>query len=174
MNEAVKYLRDFGKKVIDSRRSAMEDEEPVLEDYLTCMLKADDDDSSLTFDDMLDEFVTVFIVGKRCFIYVPYNMFSYFRSCVICVPSRVVYYCMHLPLSSGLSIKQHCWVSPLIQRVFLGFSSSPSLQRFPLTCMHRIMQFAVAMKWVLMDVNSIKAFFNISLITQVCVFQQCP
>ncbi|XP_031550891.1 cholesterol 24-hydroxylase-like isoform X2 [Actinia tenebrosa] len=33
--EAVKYLRDFGKKVIDSRRSAMEEGEAILEDYLT-------------------------------------------------------------------------------------------------------------------------------------------
>lgn len=101
MNEAVKYLRDFGKKVIDSRRSAMEDEEPVLEDYLTCMLKAGDDDSSLTFDDMLDEFVTVFIVGKTCFIMSIQYVFLFQVMCHT-FKGGVLLYAL-ASLSSGLS-----------------------------------------------------------------------
>lgn len=144
MNEAVKYLRDFGKKVIDSRRSAMEDEEPVLEDYLTCMLKAGDDDSSLTFDDMLDEFVTVFIVGKTCFIYVH----------TICFPISG-----HVSYLQGWCIIVRTCLSPLgCQAALLGLSLDSKgffrvlqfsfLTALPLTCMHGIMQFAVAMKLV--------------------------
>lgn len=61
--EAIKYLRDFGKKVIDRRRTATRNHEYIQQDYLTLMLDACDHDDSITLPDMLDEFLCVFITG---------------------------------------------------------------------------------------------------------------
>ena len=62
--EAVKFLRDFGKKVIDERKEALVRGDDVPSDVLSFLLKSSEEDPSVTLDDVLDEFLTFFVAGK--------------------------------------------------------------------------------------------------------------
>ncbi|EDO32240.1 predicted protein [Nematostella vectensis] len=65
VKEAVKFMRDYGKKVIDGRRVAMDDGEDVPCDVLDAMLKAADEHGDITLDDLLDDFVTAIFIGQE-------------------------------------------------------------------------------------------------------------
>jgi len=67
--EAVKYLRNFGKKVIEERRSAIQNGEETPADILEHILKEAKENPDLDLDDLVDNFTTFFIAGMRCGIF---------------------------------------------------------------------------------------------------------
>jgi len=64
--EAVKYLRNFGKKVIEKRCSAIQNGEETPADILDHILKEAKENPDLDLDDLVDNFATFFIAGMRC------------------------------------------------------------------------------------------------------------
>lgn len=62
--EAVKFLRDFGKKVFDERKEAVERGDNVPSDVFSSLLKSYDEDASTSLEDVIDEFLTLFTAGK--------------------------------------------------------------------------------------------------------------
>ena len=67
--EAVKYLRNFGKKVIEERCSAIQKGEETPADILEHILKEAKENPDLDLDDLVDNFTTFFIAGMRCGIF---------------------------------------------------------------------------------------------------------
>ena len=67
--EAVKYLRNFGKKVIEERCSAIQNGEETPADILEHILKEAKENPDLDLDDLVDNFTTFFIAGMRCGIF---------------------------------------------------------------------------------------------------------
>ena len=61
--EAVKYLRGFAKKVIEERCLAMEKGEETPKDILEHILKEAKENPDLDMDDLVDNFLTIFIAG---------------------------------------------------------------------------------------------------------------
>ena len=59
--DAIKFIRSFARKCIAERLSAVQD--GVSTDVLSHILKLPSDDSSITMEDLVDEFVTLFVAG---------------------------------------------------------------------------------------------------------------
>ena len=63
--EAIHFLRDTGKKIIDKRRRAMKNGDNVPLDILTYLLETVEEDISIDYEELLDHFVTFFIAGTK-------------------------------------------------------------------------------------------------------------
>ena len=60
---AVKYLRTFAKEVIEQRYSAWQNGEETPKDILEHILKEAKENSELDMEDLVDNFLTIFIAG---------------------------------------------------------------------------------------------------------------
>lgn len=60
---AVKYLRTFAKEVIEQRCSAWQNGEETPKDILEHILKEAKENSELDMEDLVDNFLTIFIAG---------------------------------------------------------------------------------------------------------------
>ena len=60
---AVKYLRNFAKEVIEQRCSAWQNGEETPKDILEHILKEAKENSELDMEDLVDNFLTIFIAG---------------------------------------------------------------------------------------------------------------
>ena len=81
MIEAAKFIRNFGKKVILDRQGAVLQGEDTPHDILAHILSVKEKQSSITNEDLVDDFVTFFVAGD----------------------------CVHIYLHSCYSIKQVCY-----------------------------------------------------------------
>lgn len=61
---AIQFLRDTGKKIIDERRKAVKTGEDVPNDVLSYILKSMDEDCTVEYEEVLDQFMTLFVAGK--------------------------------------------------------------------------------------------------------------
>jgi len=64
VSEAAKFIRDFGRKVIRERQEAVSRGDDTPQDILAHILRVAEEDSSLTLEDLVDEFVTFFVAGQ--------------------------------------------------------------------------------------------------------------
>ena len=64
VSEAVKFIRNFGQKVIQDRQEALLRGDDSPNDILMHILKVAEVESSLTIEDLVDEFVTFFVAGQ--------------------------------------------------------------------------------------------------------------
>ena len=64
VSEAIKFIRNFGRKVIQERQEAMLRGDDTPHDILAYILGVAEMESSLTMDDLVDEFVTFFVAGQ--------------------------------------------------------------------------------------------------------------
>ena len=62
--EAVKFIREFAGKVLKERQKAVLREDETPNDILAHILKAAESESNLSFEDLIDHFVTFFFAGK--------------------------------------------------------------------------------------------------------------
>lgn len=62
--EAGKFIRNFGKKVILDRQEAVLRGENTPPDILTHILSVKEKQSSITTEDLVDDFVTFFVAGE--------------------------------------------------------------------------------------------------------------
>jgi len=65
VSEAAKFIRDFGRKVIRERQEAVSRGDDTPQDILAHILRVAEEDSSLTLEDLVDEFVTFFVAGQE-------------------------------------------------------------------------------------------------------------
>lgn len=63
VSEAVKFIRGFGKKVIQERREAVLRGDDIPHDVLTSILSLEEKESGITDEDLVDAFDTFFIGG---------------------------------------------------------------------------------------------------------------
>ena len=61
--ESVRYLRNFAKKVIEERCLAWRNGEETPKDILEHILKEAQDNPDADIDDLVDNFLTIFIAG---------------------------------------------------------------------------------------------------------------
>ena len=65
VSEAAKFIRNFGRKVIQERQEAVFRGDDTPHDILAHILKeAEGEPASLTLEDLVDEFVTFFVAGQ--------------------------------------------------------------------------------------------------------------
>lgn len=64
MIDAIHFLRDTGKKIIDERKKAILNGDEVPTDILSYILKSMSEDTVLDYEELLDHFVTFFIADK--------------------------------------------------------------------------------------------------------------
>ena len=62
--EALKFIREFAGKVLKERQEAVLREDETPNDILAHILKVAESESSLSFEDLIDQFVTFFFAGK--------------------------------------------------------------------------------------------------------------
>ena len=62
--EAIKFIREFAGKVLKERQEAVLREDETPNDILAHILKVAESESSLSFEDLIDQFVTFFFAGK--------------------------------------------------------------------------------------------------------------
>ena len=62
--EAIKFIREFAGKVLKERQEAVLREDETPNDILAHILKVAESESSLSFEDLIDQFVTFFVAGK--------------------------------------------------------------------------------------------------------------
>ena len=62
--EAIKFIREFAGNVIKERQEAVLREDETPNDILAHILKVAESESSLSFEDLIDQFVTFFFAGK--------------------------------------------------------------------------------------------------------------
>ena len=62
--EAIKFIREFAGKVLKERQEAVLREDETPNDILAHILKVAESESSLSFEDLIDQFVTLFFAGK--------------------------------------------------------------------------------------------------------------
>lgn len=63
--EAIKYLRSFAKNVIEERSLALRNGKKTPNDILQQIVKEAQENSEIEMDDLVDNFFTVFIAGKK-------------------------------------------------------------------------------------------------------------
>ena len=63
--DAVKFLRDFARKCILKRLTMVKDGDDVPSDILSCIVRCTEKDESLTIEDLVDEFITIFFAGHE-------------------------------------------------------------------------------------------------------------
>ena len=63
VSEAAKFIRNFGRKVIQERQEAVLRGDDTPHDILAHILK-EAGEPSLTLEDLVDEFVTFFVAGQ--------------------------------------------------------------------------------------------------------------
>ena len=61
--KAIKFVRDYGRKVITERIAAIKDGKDTPNDILQHIVLMSSGDTSVTLEDLVDEFVTFFIAG---------------------------------------------------------------------------------------------------------------
>ena len=66
--ENVRYLRNFAKKVIEERCLALQNGEETPNDILEHILKEAQDNPDVDIDDLVDNFLTIFVAGTSHFI----------------------------------------------------------------------------------------------------------
>ena len=64
VTQAAKFLREFGTKVIKERQEAIQRGAETPSDILAHILNVAEQNSSLTIEDLVDDFVTFFIAGE--------------------------------------------------------------------------------------------------------------
>jgi len=64
VSEAARFIRDFGRKVIQERQEAVLRGDDTPQDILAHILRVAEEDPSLTLEDLVDEFVTFFVAGQ--------------------------------------------------------------------------------------------------------------
>lgn len=76
--EAAKFIRNFGRKVILDRQGAVLQGEDTPLDILAHILSVKEKQSSITNEDLVDDFVTFFVAGDCVHIYtqLPLNQTS--------------------------------------------------------------------------------------------------
>ena len=62
--EAIKFIREFAGKVLKERQEAVLREDETPNDILAHILKVAESESSLSFEDLIDQFLTFFVAGK--------------------------------------------------------------------------------------------------------------
>ena len=62
--EAIKFIREFAGNVIKERQEAVLRGDETPDDILAHILKVAESESSLSFEDLIDQFVTFFVAGK--------------------------------------------------------------------------------------------------------------
>ena len=62
--EAIKFIREFAGNVIKERQEAVLRGDETPNDILAHILKVAESESSLSFEDLIDQFVTFFVAGK--------------------------------------------------------------------------------------------------------------
>ena len=70
MSETVKFIRDYGKKVIQGRQEAISRGEDTPSDILAHILSVAEAEPTLTLENLVDEFVTFYVAGKHFFLQV--------------------------------------------------------------------------------------------------------
>ena len=70
MIEAAKFIRNFGRKVILDRQGAVLQGEDTPLDILAHILSVKEKQSSITNEDLVDDFVTFFVAGDCVHIYI--------------------------------------------------------------------------------------------------------
>ena len=63
VGEATRLIRNFGKKMICERQEAVLRGEDTPPDILAHILSVAEKESSITVDDLVDDFVTFFVAG---------------------------------------------------------------------------------------------------------------
>ena len=63
MSDACKIIRNFGKKLILERQEAVLRGDDTPSDILAHILRVAEEESTMTLEDLVDEFVTFFIAG---------------------------------------------------------------------------------------------------------------
>ena len=64
VSEAIKFIRNYGKKVIQERQEAILHGDDTPNDILAHILRVAEAEPTLTLENLLDEFVTFFIAGQ--------------------------------------------------------------------------------------------------------------
>ena len=62
--EAIKFIREFAGNVIKERQEAVLRGDETPNDILAHILKVAESESSLSFEDLIDQFLTFFVAGK--------------------------------------------------------------------------------------------------------------
>ena len=62
--EAIKFIREFAGNVLQERQEAVLRGDETPNDILAHILKVAESESSLSFEDLIDQFVTFFFAGK--------------------------------------------------------------------------------------------------------------
>jgi cholesterol 24(S)-hydroxylase len=65
VRDSIKYIRDYGRQLLDTRLRAMDAGESVPDDIRTYIIKCRETDAKLTFDQLLDDFVIFFLAGQE-------------------------------------------------------------------------------------------------------------
>ena len=70
ISETAKFIRDYGKKVIQARQEAISRGEDTPSDILAHILSVAEAEPTLTLENLVDEFVTFYVAGKHFFLQV--------------------------------------------------------------------------------------------------------
>lgn len=68
VNEASKFIRNFGRRVILERQEAMLRGEDTPPDILAHILSVAQNEPSITIEDLVDDFLTFFVAGVYMFV----------------------------------------------------------------------------------------------------------
>ena len=68
VNEASKFIRSFGRKVILERQEAVLRGEDTPPDILAHILSVAQKEPSITIEDLVDDFLTFFVAGVYMFV----------------------------------------------------------------------------------------------------------
>lgn len=80
--EAAKFIRNFGKKVILDRQGAVLQGEDTPLDILAHILSVKEKQSTITNEDLVDDFVTFFVAGDCVYIYL-HSCYSIKQVCLM-------------------------------------------------------------------------------------------
>ena len=64
VSEAVKFIRNYGEKVIQQRQEAIQRGDDTPNDILAHILRVAEAEPTLTLEHLVDEFVTFFLAGQ--------------------------------------------------------------------------------------------------------------
>ena len=64
MSEAVNFIRNYGKKVIQERQEAILRGDDTPNDILAHILRVAEVEPTLTLENLVDEFLTFFVAGQ--------------------------------------------------------------------------------------------------------------
>ena len=64
MSEAVNFIRNYGKKVIQERQEAILRGDDTPNDILAHILRVAEAEPTLTLENLVDEFLTFFVAGR--------------------------------------------------------------------------------------------------------------